>query len=656
MKFQNYLSRYSIPNPGFNYLDYYGLKKILTTLEATTTLDSAEFEAVDRFFPHCDAELHRINCHFDSQLRNIKHEWESLDAKQKSLIAYQQDDIRKLHIPQLFQLYSTVVLLANYQLLNVKGFGKLLKHHDRKTDKTNGKLWRQERLIKTELFTSDTLPLIARQIENALTELLEFHSYSAVHRSEGHRGRKEIRKTYATAVVITKLVYFRMGCFFTILLLLLATVIATGCYSGLPYHKVLAERNETSLTNDNLTHFVKILELEKIDWHVVVRLYRGPTSFVMMFLLLAFNISCWRRAKVDPELIFGLGSGRWLSQHQIFEFGTCSGILWCICLLFYFHSDEMGVSENVIPLVVLGMFAAFFFNPSPFLLSARRWVARTIGRVVTSPFGVEGFAESFIGDQLVSLGQGLQDVEYFVCFYTLEAQWKMGNSYTTQPGVCSSSHNTLSPLVAALPSWFRFAQCLRCYYDTKLAFPHLVNAGKYSASIFVLIFTTLNTIQREEFPANDQVLDRPVYLLWILCAVINSCYTFYWDVYMDWGLELHKKTRPKGLKFHYITIYYLAIVEDLLLRRFVWNASRVEDEHVISYKFRTPVLGFPARSRRRGESPSARRRRASPPSSGAIAQQKTQRTYAEVTKNFAVYWLFFFCLDEQLHLAGISPT
>ncbi|OWA55723.1 hypothetical protein BV898_20111 [Hypsibius exemplaris] len=65
MKFQNYLSRYSIPNPGFNYLDYYGLKKILTTLEAKTTLDSAEFEGVDRFFQHCDAELHRINCHFD---------------------------------------------------------------------------------------------------------------------------------------------------------------------------------------------------------------------------------------------------------------------------------------------------------------------------------------------------------------------------------------------------------------------------------------------------------------------------------------------------------------------------------------------------------------------------------------------------------------
>lgn len=31
--------------------------------------------------------------------------------------------------------------------------------------------------------------------------------------------------------------------------------------------------------------------------------------------------------------------------------------------------------------------------------------------------------------------------------------------------------------VAMLPAYFRFAQCLRRYRDSKEAFPHLVNAG-----------------------------------------------------------------------------------------------------------------------------------------------------------------------------------
>lgn len=33
-------------------------------------------------------------------------------------------------------------------------------------------------------------------------------------------------------------------------------------------------------------------------------------------------------------------------------------------------------------------------------------------------------------------------------------------------------------VVAMLPAYFRFAQCLRRYRDSKEAFPHLANAGK----------------------------------------------------------------------------------------------------------------------------------------------------------------------------------
>ena len=48
-------------------------------------------------------------------------------------------------------------------------------------------------------------------------------------------------------------------------------------------------------------------------------------------------------------------------------------------------------------------------------------------------------------------------------------------------------------IVACLPAWFRFAQCLRRYRDTRQAFPHLVNAGKYSTTFFVVIFASLTS-------------------------------------------------------------------------------------------------------------------------------------------------------------------
>jgi len=46
----------------------------------------------------------------------------------------------------------------------------------------------------------------------------------------------------------------------------------------------------------------------------------------------------------------------------------------------------------------------------------------------------------------------------------------------------------LHPIVAIMPAYFRFAQCIRRYRDTKESFPHLVNAAKYATSFFVVIF------------------------------------------------------------------------------------------------------------------------------------------------------------------------
>ena len=49
----------------------------------------------------------------------------------------------------------------------------------------------------------------------------------------------------------------------------------------------------------------------------------------------------------------------------------------------------------------------------------------------------------------------------------------------------------IRPIVACIPAYMRFAQCLRRYRDTKETFPHLVNAMKYTTTFFVVIFSTL---------------------------------------------------------------------------------------------------------------------------------------------------------------------
>lgn len=83
--------------------------------------------------------------------------------------------------------------------------------------------------------------------------------------------------------------------------------------------------------------------------------------------------------------------------------------------------------------------------------------------------------------------------------------------------VCTLSKYGIRSIFSVLPAWFRFAQCLRRYRDTKLAFPHLVNAGKYSTTFFVVLFSGLysSTIGMYKY--------KCMYVLW------NTSNHFWWE-------------------------------------------------------------------------------------------------------------------------------
>lgn len=62
--------------------------------------------------------------------------------------------------------------------------------------------------------------------------------------------------------------------------------------------------------------------------------------------------------------------------------------------------------------------------------------------------------------------------------------------------MCMDYSYAIRPIVHCLPAWFRFAQCLRRYVDTREAFPHLANAAKYSTTFFVVLFTSLRALNK----------------------------------------------------------------------------------------------------------------------------------------------------------------
>ena len=110
-----------------------------------------------------------------------------------------------------------------------------------------------------------------------------------------------------------------------------------------------------------------------------------------------------------------------------------------------------------------------------------------------------------------------QNIELFFCLYA--QRWD-------NPGQCNSTHSRLLGFFSTVPGIWRTLQCLRRYYDTRNAFPHLVNCGKYTFTI--LFYMTLSLYR----------VDRTYGLraLFITCATINSIYCCKWDPEFSWTL------------------------------------------------------------------------------------------------------------------------
>uniref|UniRef100_A0A8C1RCP4 Xenotropic and polytropic retrovirus receptor 1 n=1 Tax=Cyprinus carpio TaxID=7962 RepID=A0A8C1RCP4_CYPCA len=304
-----------------------------------------------------------------------------------------------------------------------------------------------------------------------------------------------------------------------------------------------------------ITGVVKLVSREEKNVWPLVRIYRGGFLLIEFLFLLGINTYGWRQAGVNHVLIFELNPRNNLSHQHLFEF-----------------------------------------------------------RVVTAPFHRVGFADFWLADQLNSLVVVLMDLEYMICFYSMELNWFKSEGellIKEGGGICNSYSYGVRAVIQCLPAWFRFVQCLRRYRDSKRAFPHLANAGKYSTTFFVVIFSAL-------YKTHEKLQEGQVFFyLLIACKIVNSCYTLLWDLKMDWGLFDRNAGENTLLREEIVypqkAYYYCAIIEDVILRfawtiplslgvvtsfpnisdilatvlaplevfrRFVWNFFRLENEHL----------------------------------------------------------------------------
>ncbi|XP_034162457.2 xenotropic and polytropic retrovirus receptor 1a [Pangasianodon hypophthalmus] len=610
MKFAEHLSAHITPEWRKQYIQYEAFKEMLyaaqdqapsieVTDEDTVKRYYAKFE--EKFFQTCEKELSKINTFYSEKLAEAQRRFSTLQNELQSSVDAQRESImgksrktglalsheeRNKHrnIKDLklafSEFYLSLILLQNYQNLNFTGFRKILKKHDKILETQRGADWRVSHVEVAPFYTCKKITQLISETETLVTTELEG--------GDRQKAMKRLRvPPLGAAQPAPAWTTFRVGLYCGIFIVLTVTFILSGAF----YFR------------------------DKNVWPMV-RMYRGGFLLIQFLFLLGINTYGWRQAGVNHVLIFELNPRNNLSHQHLFEIAGFLGVLWCVSILLCLYADTTGLPMQASPLILYGFMFLFLINPfKTAYYKSRFWLLKLLFRVFTAPFHRVEFADFWLADQLNSLVIVLMDLEYLVCFYSVELQW--GNVDGLLPDYsddrkCNNYSYGLRAIIQCLPAWFRFVQCLRRYRDTKRAFPHLVNAGKYSTTFFVVAFSALYSTHKDQDDADAEAF---LYLL-IVFSTISSLYTLIWDLKMDWGLFDRNAGEHTFLREEIVypqkAYYYCAIVEDVILRfswtlqialtnithvssadvvatalaplevfrRFVWNFFRLENEHL----------------------------------------------------------------------------
>ncbi|XP_058128287.1 solute carrier family 53 member 1 isoform X1 [Anopheles ziemanni] len=576
MKFAEHLSAHITPEWRKQYINYEEMKAMLYTAnEEAPALDSVEEDVRKRhfanfdenFYHYCDQELKKINTFYSEKLAEATRKYAALITQLRTTLESQQKSKSKGHSHKPINLpyrkaqelklafsefYLSLILLQNYQNLNHTGFRKILKKHDKILASDNGARYQKEHVEMSHFFINKDIDKLINDTESTVTSQLEG--------GDRQRAMKRLRVP-PLGEQQSPWTTFKVGLFSGSFVVLFVAVILSAVFHD-------------SATGENLK--------------IAFRLYRGPLLLIEFVFLIGVNIYGWRSSGVNHVLIFELDPRNHLSEQHLMEMAAIFGVVWTLSLLSFLYSASLSIPPYVNPLLLTVIMIAFLINPlRVFRYEARFWLLRTIGRMVAAPFFHVGFADFWLADQLNSLVTALLDFQFLTCFYVTNGNWlEAGN--TRQ---CMEESYIIRPLVNCLPAWFRFAQCLRRYRDSREAFPHLVNAGKYATTFCVVIFATLRSAHASKY---EDASENVFLWLWLLSSAVSSCYAYTWDIKMDWGLFDKNAGENTFLREEIVYsmpfFYYFAIIEDLVLR-FVWIVSYALTENgLVSGDLMTSIL------------------------------------------------------------------
>ncbi|KAL0477227.1 phosphate transporter PHO1 [Acrasis kona] len=255
-------------------------------------------------------------------------------------------------------------------------------------------------------------------------------------------------------------------------------------------------------------------------------IFRGQLLYIIYVWMWGLNLYVWSRNRINHVYIFEFDPNNNLDHIRVFKSASVVSVVWVVSFLLYLIALKTDyINANYIPLVMSIILVGVIVLPlHAFHLNARWTLLKTLINLFLTPFGQIRFRETFAADILTSMVIAITDTMYMFCYFFSNA-WNKPH----EDNKCTVFNQYAGPCLTCLPYVWRLLQSLKKYYDTK-AKSHLMNAGKYTSALTVIVF---NTIHTNVEGTNNWATFR---YLWLVCVVFTSLYAFMWDTVMDWGL------------------------------------------------------------------------------------------------------------------------
>ena len=351
-------------------------------------------------------------------------------------------------------------------------------------------------------------------------------------------------------------------------------------------------------------------------WEAVVEpgqgqtMWNDPAIYLYSFIgnLLVYNwlwavdVYAWEKANINYFLILDITADHSPPSHEYFKRACPPTMIFLANLILYYKARRrtlyINISPSIFPVSLALLVVAYYLYKAiqdRNVVHYRLYSPTVLLHIVTGPFARVSFREVVLADVLTSMVKVYSNCAYAAC-YLITGSYSDQTSTLHAFGTCNGNYMfAITATLTILPLWFRFAQCVRKVYDVSspgngrvhwclrlFVWPHSFNALKYVLSIIVVLFSL----------GSNANAYRVIY---ILLLVVSTLYSYWWDIYMDFGLLRIIPTsadvyyffsgkwsrvprrlflRPLLMYKHAVYRYYVAMALDLIMRA-AWTLSLI---------------------------------------------------------------------------------